>query len=88
MIHHWQDIRGLPKPIGPLERGSHGRALRGRTPACQGVQCLPKEQGGDEPSHGTITASSHSGGEMGEYFDGLHHRVAHGTGQGLYICRC
>jgi len=28
MIHHWQVIRGLPKPIGPLERGSHGRASR------------------------------------------------------------
>ena len=59
----------------------------GRTSAYQGVQCLPEEQGGDEPSRGIIAASSHSGGEMGEYFDGLHHRIAHGTGQGLYFCR-
>jgi len=28
MIHHWQDIMGLPKPTGPLGRGSHGRASR------------------------------------------------------------
>ena len=59
----------------------------GRTPAHQGVRCLPKEQGGYEPSCGIIAASSHSEGEMGEYFDGLHHRVAHGAGQGLYLCR-
>ena len=24
---------------------------------------------------------------MGVYFDGFHHRVAHGIGQGLYLCR-
>jgi len=28
MIHNWLAIRGLPKPIGLLERGSHGRASR------------------------------------------------------------
>ena len=28
MIPHWQDIRVLPKPTGPLGRGSHGRASR------------------------------------------------------------
>ena len=59
----------------------------GRTPAHPGVRYLPEEQGRDEPSRGIIAASSHSQGEMGEYFDGLHHRVAHGTGQGLYLCR-
>ena len=59
----------------------------GRTPAYQEVRCLPKEQGGGEPSCGIIATSSHSGGEMGEYFDGLHHRVVHGVGQGLYLCR-
>ena len=59
----------------------------GRTPTYPGVQCLSEEQGEDEPSCGFIAASSHFGGEMGEYFDGLHHRVAHGTGQGLYLFR-
>ena len=59
----------------------------GRTPAHPGVQCLSEEQGGDEPSRRIIAASSHLGGEMREYFDGLHHRVAHGAGQGLYLCR-
>ena len=59
----------------------------GRTTTCTGVRCLPEEQGGDEPSRRIITASSHFGGEMGVYFDGLHHRVAHGTGQGLHLRR-
>ena len=57
----------------------------GRTPTCSGVRCLPEEQGGDESSRRIIATSSHSKGEMGVYFDGLHHRVAHGTGQGLYF---
>ena len=60
----------------------------GRTPACQGVRGLSAQQGGDEPSRRFVAASSHSKGEVGEYFDGLHHRVAHGAGQGLYIRRC
>ena len=59
----------------------------GRTLACQGVQGLSVQQGGDEPSDRFVAASSHSRGEMGEYFDGLHHGVTHGAGQGLYICR-
>lgn len=59
----------------------------GRTPTYPGVRRLLEEQGGDEPSRGFIVAATHSGGEMGEYFDGLHHKVAHGTGQGLYLCR-
>ena len=59
---------------------------RGRTPAHLGVRCLREEQGRDETSCGIIVASSHSEREMGEYFDGLHHRVAHGTGKGLYLC--
>ena len=59
----------------------------GRTPTHLGVRCLPEEQGRYEPSRRIIEASSHSGGEMGEYFDGFHYRVAHGTGQGLYLCR-
>ena len=59
----------------------------GRTLAHPRVRCLLEEQGRDEPSRRFIAASSHSGGEMGEYFNGLHHRVAHGTGQGLYLCR-
>ena len=58
----------------------------GRTPAYLGVQYLPEEQGGDEPSRRIIAASSHSRGEMGVYFDGLHHRVANGARQGLYLC--
>ena len=58
----------------------------GRTLVYLSVRYLPEEQGGDEPSHRIIAASSHSKGEMGEYFDGLHHRVAHGAGQGLYLC--
>jgi len=37
---------------------------------------LLEEQGGDEPSRRIITASSHSGVEMGVYFDGFHHRLA------------
>ena len=59
----------------------------GRTPACQGVQCLLEEQGRDEPSRRFVAASSHPGGEMGEYFNGLHHWVAHRTGQGLHLGR-
>ena len=59
----------------------------GCNPAYLGVRYLPEEQGGDEPSHRIIAASSHSGGEMGVYFDGIHHRVAHGIGQGLYLFR-
>jgi len=57
----------------------------GHTPACLGVIHLLEEQGGDEPSCRIIAAYSNSGGEMREYFDGLHHRVAHGAGQGLYL---
>ena len=59
----------------------------GRAPAHQGVRCLLEEQGGDEPSRTIIATSSHFGGEMGEYLDGIHHRVAHGARQGLYLCR-
>ena len=59
----------------------------GRTLAHQGVRCLSEEQGGDEPSRKIVAASSHSEGKMGEHIDGLHHRVAHGAGQGLYLCR-
>jgi len=59
----------------------------GRTPTRLGVRCFLEDQGKDEPSHGIIAASSHSGEEMGEYFDGFHHRVAHGAGQGLHLCR-
>ena len=59
----------------------------GRTSAYPRVRYLPEEQGRDEPSRRIIAASSHSGGEMGEYFDGLHQRVAHGVVQGLYLCR-
>ena len=58
----------------------------GRTPAHHGVRCLSKEQGGDEPSCNTVATSSHSRGEMGEHINGLHHMVAHGAGQGLYLC--
>ena len=59
----------------------------GHTLAHHGVRYLSEEQRGDEPSRRTVAASSHSGGEMGEDIDGLHHRVAHGAGQGLYLCR-
>ena len=59
----------------------------GRTLTYPGVRHLSEEQGGDEPPREFIAASSHSRGEMGEHFDGLHHKVAHGTGQGLYLCR-
>ena len=59
----------------------------GRTLAYPGVRYLLEEQGGNEPSSRIIAASSHSEGEMGVYFDGLHHRVAYGAGQGLYLCR-
>ena len=58
----------------------------GRTPAHHEVGCLSEEQGRDEPSRRIVAASSHSEGEMGEHIDGLHHRVAHGAGQGLYLC--
>ena len=59
----------------------------GCTPAYPRVRCLLEEQGGDEPSRGIIAAFSNSRGEMGEYFDGHHHRVTRGVGQGLYLCR-
>ena len=63
-----------------LEAPQGGRAL-----AYQGVRGFPEEQGRDEPSRRFIAAPSHTRGEMGEHFDGLHHRVAHGAGQGLHI---
>ena len=49
MILHWQDIRGLPKPTRPLERGSHGR--------CWGSHFLarlarPKDETASEPLWG------------------------------------
>ena len=47
----------------------------GCTPACPRVRCLPEEQEEDEPSRRIIAASSHIGGEMGVYFDGLHHKL-------------
>ena len=52
----------------------------GRAPAYQGVRGLPEKQGRDEPSCRSVAASSHSRGEIGEHFDGFHHRVAHGAG--------